>query len=69
MMHTRRGILGIFAGAMASTAVPALMWHTSQWNYDRIARELALRLDAEEIGHYTPAEVEKHKAHGGWGYA
>lgn len=66
---TRRRLFGLTAAVMASTAVPALMWHASPLNKDRIVAALIAKLDAqwdEPDMQWTTTEVEAHKRLGGW---
>lgn len=66
---TRRGLFGLKTGALASTAIPALMWRQSPLNKDRIVNAIIAKLDGpygRSGMDYTPQEKETHKKRGGW---
>lgn len=70
---SRRSLFAGFAGLLASTAIPAVMWAQSPLNVKYITDELIRRLDDsyESANYYreylwSAEEVEEHKRLGGW---
>ena len=66
---SRRRLFSLSAALVASTAAPALMWHASPLNVDRIVAALVAQLDAQWDNpdmQWTPQEIEDHKKRGAW---
>lgn len=66
---SRRSLFGGFAGLLASTAIPAVMWAQSPLNIDYITARIIAEVDAAmESGEWgwSAEEKEAHKRLGGW---